>query len=463
MKNKFKTVLFVAILVTVLTFACLDSMPTSVPTNATQVSQPPTQQAPLKEEGKLEITSTSSYVDSYNDYNVVGEIVNNTNEAIENITLSLSVTDETGTSLLKDENDSPVDRLDIQPYIGVLDPGTSAPFSYYLSAEEVQPAKFEVAIKSYDPSSAAKRTEFDIQNVQTTYRDNGDVILTGEVVNLSSEQMDVETLAGALFDSAGKVLAANSTLTYSRYLYPAGDPSGRDRGPFIVTLFGPIKNVSRWKVYVRSVENTTTPSVDVDVQLTGSYVDPSGTYHLLGQVTNNGSSQILPSVIGGLYNSDKIVLDAASSSIPLYLNAGESAPFDLNTFQVINSLPADQTSSAKEIVEPDLYWTFSSDYDVMSLEVKDVQITQDGSDWTISGTVVNTSDKNLGSISAVIQFLDGDQKIMATNSTSIYPPDGSDTIEPGASSDFSIPIYAPEEWDLSSQKYQMILQGVVSQ
>jgi hypothetical protein len=77
--------------------------------------------------------------------------------------------------------------------------------------------------------------------------------------------------------------------------------------------------------------------------------------------------------------------------------------------------------------------------------------------------VINSSNENLSSISAVVQFLDENGQVMATNSTAIYPPEGSDTIEPGASNEFSFSLYTPEEWDLSTQEYQIVFQGVVSQ
>jgi hypothetical protein len=272
MNTKSKLSIFTVVTTALITFACLGGAPaTSTPAKSTEVPIIPTEQT-LPKNGKLEILNTTSYVDAFNDYNVVGELVNNTNQTLENITLSLSITDESGASLLKDDNDNPVDQLDIQPYIAVLSPGAYAPFGYYISADEVQPAKFEVVVKDYEQSHAPDLTEFDIANVQTSFIGD-DVILTGEVVNLSSEQVDVETLAGAVLDDTDTVLAAGSTSTYTHYLYPAGDPAGRDRGPFIVKLFGPIQNVAKWKIYVRPVENTLTPKADMDVQLTGSYLD----------------------------------------------------------------------------------------------------------------------------------------------------------------------------------------------
>jgi len=293
--------------------------------------------------------------------------------------------------------------------------------------------------------------------------DDGNVILAGDIVNLHSRHEDVESLAGTLLDSNGKTLAANYTLTYPRYLYPAGDPAGRDQGPFVITLFGPIENVSQWKVFVRSVENRTAPTAELGIDVAGAYIDPSGTYHLLGTVTNNGSSQLSPSIIGGLYGSDNMVWDAATTNIPLYLNSGESAPFDLNTFQVAPYMSPEQISSVEEIVLPDLYWSYSTEYEVVPLEAEDLGLTQGSYDWTVSGAAVNTSDQNMSSISAVLEFLDEDGQVTATSSTAIYPAEGAEAIEPGASSEFSLSVYVPEDWDLSSREYRVVLQGVIAQ
>src|SRR5215216_3235671 len=319
MKTKNSTLMFIALFAALITFACgggAVATATSVPAEITPAVEPT--EPVMQVEGELEITNSTSYVDGFNDYTVVGEITNNTNQTLENITLSLSISDESGTSLLKDENDSPVESIEIQPYIGVLDPGVVAPFSYYISADDVQPAKFEVSVKSYDQSSAPELADFDVQNVNLTETDNGDIIITGEMVNLSSEEVELESMAGAVLDESKNILAANFTLTYSHYMYPAGDPQGRDRSPFIVQLYGPIANIAHWKVYARGVTSNKDLSDDMDIQVSTSYVDAYGTYHLVGTLTNNGSSQISPSLIGGLYSSEKTLFDVASLNVPFY-------------------------------------------------------------------------------------------------------------------------------------------------
>lgn len=458
MNTKSKLSIFTAVAAALITFACLGGTPaTSTPVESTEAPIIPTEHV-LPKDGKLEITNTSSYVDAFNDYNVVGEIVNNTNKVIENVTLSIAITDASGATLLKDDDDNPVERLDIWPYITVLAPGASTPFNYYISADEVQPAAYDVTLKSYDPSSAPGLNEFDIQNVQTNFVGD-DVIITGEVVNLSPEQIDVEALAGALLDEKGNVLAANSTLTYARYLYPTGDLDGRDRGPFIVKLFGPIQNVNSWKVYARSVKSTTVPDTAMDVQLTGSYLDAYGTYHLLGTVTNHGSSQIKAAVISDLYNADQAVLDVASLNIPTYLNTGESVPFDINTFQVISSLTTEDTSSAKTMARPDLYWTYASDYEIVPLDKSTLKLSGDNSSWTAAGTITNTSNAALNSITALIQCRDAKDQLLAVNYTSMYPVEGATSIQPGETAEFSMDLYPPADTE-QLNNCNMSFQGI---
>jgi hypothetical protein len=461
MKTQPKLSIFIAV-VTLISFACLGGAPTAVPTPVHEATAAPTKAAEQKE-GKLEITSSSSYIDSFNDYNVSGVIVNHADHVYGNITLGLSITDESGASLLKDANGNTVDQIELQPYFTALGPGESTPFNYYISADEVKPAKYEVTIKSFDGSSPGNGEDVSAENVFMTTTPGGNIVITGELINHSSKQVDVETLAGVIFDDAGTVLAANSSLTYSRYLYPSGDAQSRDRGPFVIKVYGPLPTAKRYEVHSRAVENTTPPSTDVSVQITNSYIDGYRNYHLLGTVTNNGTSQISPSVIAGLSTPDKTVFDATSLNIPLYLNAGESAPFDLNSFQTVNTLSPEGASAAEKVVEPDFYWTYSTNYNVVTLEAKNIKISHDGSDWTVKGKVVNTSPEKLSSVSVVVLFEDGTQQVMATGSTSIYPADGAHAIQSGASNEFSISLNTPEDWNLSQQDYQIIVQGVVAQ
>lgn len=469
MKTKLNPVLLVISLSMIFTFACIGSSPSGVSTESTeepQMTEPaqmPTEEVP-QFDGKLEITSVSSYIDSFDDYNVSGEIVNNSNQTLENITLSVSITDENGDTLLKDSDENPVDSVEIEPFISILVPGASSSFNYYISADEVKPADFEVSIKSYDESSAPDMADITIQNVQLSTTQSDDILITGELVNTSSEKVDVEDMSGALMDGSRKVLAANFTLTYPRYLYPAGDAEGRDRGPFVVHFYGPVENMERWKVYARAIETEEFPTTaDMEVQLTNSYVDTYGTYHLLGTLTNHGDTQLSPAVIGGLYGPDQTVFDAASLNVPMYVNAGETVPFDLNSFQLTSSMSAEDASALEKVVKPDLYWTFTTDYPVEALQAEKVNVTRDDSDWNVTGTVENSSDKNLSSISVLVEFLDENSQVMATNSTTIYAPEGSEVINPGQTNEFSVWIYAPEDWDLSSNEYRVILQGVVSE
>jgi membrane-associated protease RseP (regulator of RpoE activity) len=121
MKTKNNLLMFVALFAALITFACgggaiatATSAPAEV-TPAVESTEPVTQM-----EGELEITNSTSYIDGFNDYTVVGEIQNNTNKTLENITLSLSITDESGATLLKDENDSPVDSIEFNPTLACL-------------------------------------------------------------------------------------------------------------------------------------------------------------------------------------------------------------------------------------------------------------------------------------------------------------------------------------------------------
>ena len=468
MNTKRITPLFIALVVAIMTFACggtaatATSVPEQPATQAAEVAKP-TAETVSEAAGDLEIISVTSYVDAYNDYNVAGEIKNNTNRTLENITLNLSIKDANGTSVLTDSSDAAVDSVEIQPFIGTLAPGTGSPFSYYMSIDDQAPADFDVSIASYDQVSAPELAKIDLANVNSAELDNGNVIITGELVNLSDEQVELESVAGSMLNEDLQVLGANSSQTYQRYLYPAGDADKRDRTPFIVLMYGPLENATRWKVYARAIESTSTPSEDVQVQWSNSYFDPYGTYHMLGTLTNNGSEQLSPSLLGSVQSPDQAILDVASVNVPIYLNAGESVGFDITAFQVMNYIPDDTISGSDMNVRPDLYWTFPTDYEVVNLTANDVSLTQNDYDWTVRGTVVNTSDKPLSSVSIVAQISDASGQLVATNSVGVYPPDGSETIDPGDSLEFEITLYTPDGLDLSNLTQQFFVQGIVAQ
>jgi hypothetical protein len=97
------------------------------------------------------------------------------------------------------------------------------------------------------------------------------------------------------------------------------------------------------------------------------------------------------------------------------------------------------------------------------LEAQKVKVARDGFDWTVTGTATNSSGQKLISISAVVEFLDENGQVMATNATTIYPTEGSEVIDPGQSNEFNMSVYVPEDWDLSSREYRVVLQGIVSE
>lgn len=451
---KFKLVL-AALVFAIVNFACGGSTPsaTELPVQATAGAPQPT--ATLSEpEGQLEIVNTTSYLDNYNDYNVVGEIKNSTNRTLENITLELSITDSDGNQ---------IESVEIQPFIYTLSPKTSSPFGYYISVDDQQPADFKVSIKSYDQTSTDNLAEMSLENVKTAEAKNGDIVITGEFVNLSDDQVEIESMAGAMLDKDLQIISANFTQTYQHYLYPAGDAAGRDRTPFIVYMYGPVQNIMHWKVYARPVATTYIPSTDVDVQWSSSYFDPYGTYHMLGTLTNHGSDQISPSLIGGVFSPENVFLDLASVNVPIYVDAGQSVPFDINAFQVMSYIPDEKIANSKMVVLPDLYWTFPTDYNLVTLDVDDTTLLSNTYDWAVNGTVINTTDQKLSSISVIAQIQDREGQVLVINSATIFPPDGMQTIDPGTTNEFNLTLYPPENLDLTAQRLNYIVQGIIAE
>ncbi|HEY5157120.1 MAG TPA: hypothetical protein VII93_04065, partial [Anaerolineales bacterium] len=81
------------------------------------------------EAGDLVISNTSSFVDKYGSYRVVGMLVNKTNNVLTGIKLTLEILDASGNSLLK-ENGIPVPGVIFHPMLKTLAPGEGSPFEY---------------------------------------------------------------------------------------------------------------------------------------------------------------------------------------------------------------------------------------------------------------------------------------------------------------------------------------------
>jgi len=445
--------------------------PTTVPT-AAPITEAPTTEAPTTEastkaavaSGDVEIVSLSTYKDTSGYFHVVGEIHNGTAKALTSIELTIKIKDAGGKSLLKDDSDKVVDSLTFSPLVSTLGPDESSPFDYYLSSDAGTPADkdcCQVTVTGQE-TGQVNRADVQVENGEMTTDSDGNIHLTGELVNKGSSPAQLNSLAGAALDADGKVVAANWSTTVTRYLAPTGDSGGRDRTPFHINLDGKVDNVKDQKIFIDADQAQPAAATNMKVEIVRGYFDGTGSYHLIGLLTNNGKDTMNVSVVGGLYAKDGTVLDADTFSVPIYLEAGQTIPYDLAYFGSVSKNADEGKRIDSYTVQVDPYWTYPSTSQVVALKTSsdDGGNVADGN-WTLKGDVTNTSGQALSSITVLTGLYDAGGKLVASGWTSISPAEGKDSLAKGEKGSFELTIYLDSQLDTTGLKFKTFVQGSV--
>lgn len=406
------------------------------------------------------IIDKSAYTDSSGYYNVVGQVLNNTDLAITNINLAVSVTDPSGKTLLTDSDNKPIDTDSVSPMLYNLAPGEVSPFNYYVRLDDNQKVgAFDVTVTSQD-NTELERANVQVQNAALFTDTDGDLHYSGELVNMSDKPVKVDSLAAAALDQNGAVLVASSGTNVSEYLKPAGDSAGMDRTPFSVYMTGPVANIAKGQAYVDAKVTDPEDERDVTITIDNAYADASGSFHLVGTVINNGTDTLTANLVAGLYGADKVVLDAESTGLSLYLTPGVGVPFDMNSFSSLNFDPDRIKLVDTYTVQIDPYWTFPASSDIVTLKGSEPKKSPaGGGPAEYTGTVTNDSGKALSSETVVIAALDSQGNVVGVGTDGIYP-DG-DSIANGHTDPYTVDIYFSQEVDTSQLTLTVLVQGSV--
>jgi hypothetical protein len=434
--------------------------PTHTPRSETAVPQPATQQVGGIVAGEVEVRYTSSYVDNYGYYHVVGEVFNSTELTANNIEISVRVVDAAGQSVITDSSGQSVESVITSALLFSLAPGEGSPFDidFYAAGSDTGSWRYEAAA-TWLSATSVDRGSLKVQNDQIATDEFGTIYVTGELANLGNEPVLVTSLAAALLGQEDTVRAAGSSYTFARYLAAAGDASGLDSTPFVMTLDGPVDGYSEASFYWESaptdpIEN---PGM-LEVALINNYVDVAQRVNLVMYVTNHGNEIVNVSLVAGLYDAGGGVLDAASVVAPLYVQPGETLPVTIDYFSRVNTIQADAQSLDHFRVQVDPYWTDSGDWDVVSLET-DSETNEFFGDGivTFGGQVANISDRAISSATLILAIYDGEGNLVTSNWTNVFP-DG-EFVSPGQSMPFNITLYLPPGADTSAYSFLTFVQG----
>jgi hypothetical protein len=432
---------------------------TSAPTKAATATK-----APLS--GSLDVHGIASYLDNDKYYHVMGLVTNGTNKPVSNIQVSIQLTDSAGKTVLQDNSGNPTSTVSINTILSTLDSGESSPFDYNLSTSGTDTTgwKFDVKLASNETPSSLQRVQIDVVNDLMTVNSSGAVYLTGELVNKSDKPAQISGFAGAMLDGADMVVGANGSTTAADLLAPAGDASGSDRTPFVISIIGPIKAGAKPAYYVDGVAGDPTSiagAADVQLKLETSFVDADNGVHVVATVNNSGTNTMTVQVVAGLYDQAGKVLDADSISPPIYLAPGESSPVPFYYFENLNGNGDLVNKIVSDTVQIDPYWTFPSTTEFVALKASNVTTATSGTSVTIKGDVVNTSNKSLNGATIVVSIHDANGKLVAADWTTASPSSGA--FAPKAKLSWSVDTQLPTSIDANTLTFDTIVQANVHQ
>ena len=416
----------------------------------------------------------SAYVDGYGYYHVVGAVQNNSEDAIANVELSLTLVDDAGESVLT-EGDTPVAAVTFFPHLYTLATGESSPFDFIffpgegVGTEGLTPSITITSLESVEANSASVRVE----NQKLVVDAEGNFYLTGEIINEEDNGVILDGIAGAMLDNDGNIVGAAQGFGYAYYLYPASDDTGSgSRTPYIVRVDGPIETADSALIYF-DVKIASASDEPADVNLTlqdtaknNYYIDEYGSAYLVTAVTNNGSTPVAVRLVAGLYAENGEVLDADAYFSPIYIQPGETFPVRSNYFTSVssNAEVSDAVSSYTIQIDPHPSSTYEeTSFAPLNLPAEEAVTDSSASisddNWTVSGTFTNSSDRHLSSAVVLVVFYDKESgNIMATAYTNIYPD--SDVLAPGDTQEFEIYIQLDPGVDAASlYEYDFIVQG----
>ncbi len=444
----------------------IEAQPTDKPTKepaatATKKAQPQATSDTSIVAGEVSVTSVYGYVDEYDYFHVVGLIYNDTENAVSSIELTLQLADGSGDTVLTDSDDEAVDEVTFSPLLYTLGQGETAPFDYYVSTDSADTKDWQgnVTVTDYSDTTV-DRADVAVENTNLAVDKYGTIYLTGELVNESNEPVSVNGLAGVLLAEDGTALAADSSYNVARYLAAAGDAGGNDRSPFSISLDGPAPDADS-RIFFVDVDKTDEidTTADLTVSIKNNYLDDYSSVHLAAVVTNSGDTVLSVGLVAGVYAADGTVLDAAYTSVQIYIGPGESVPVNFDNFYTINGDDDLIAEIDSFTVQFDPYWTYESSSEVEALETANE--TSENSDGyvTFTGDVVNSSTSDISSATVLLALLDPDGNVYTSGWTGAYPEDG--TLSPGETVEFQLSLYLPADLDTSDFTFITFVQGYV--
>ncbi len=363
-------------------------------------------------EDTIYVKTINGYRDDLGYLHIVGLVTNNTDRVVDDVAVEVAILDSDGNTLY-------AEITTITPF--TLTPGETAPFSYWVSEELPEADRYSATVVSQSDAEIERAT-IKVDGVLLAVDDNGDIHLTGKIVNNSVKPILIDTLAAATFNENGKLLTADSHSVIVRYLDPGED------GPFRVTMTGPDSDsvdIAEYEIYVDA--EVATPVEIFDFSTSEShyyYIDAYNFFHLVGEVTNNNNEFFTISLISGIYDVDGNVVDAATTDIPTFSIApGETLPYDFQYWGPLNYQNGAIDTASNYFVQWDPYWTWSSSSENVELSTDNDNFELSANQVTFTGDVINDSGEEIQGATVIVTLYNKDSgELVAMGYGGIYDP-----------------------------------------
>lgn len=388
---------------------------------------------------RVPVLNVHWFKDSRGAWRVMGEIVNKSNQVIASL--------ETGVET-RTKFDRPADQgEDIAAYPLYLKPGEKAPFVAWIDRDIPNLDHFEVEVADCAVAEEAQRSHVDIRSDHLAVNSAGQAEITAMLVNPGAQTVLVNGLMAAVYDHKGNLISADYARVTPRYLSPG------ESGAMSATLElppGAAAAVSSYRPFmdVLAQDAAAAPPLDPakDVQILSHYRDAGGQFHLLGQVTNSSSEPVMTTIQASVFSADRSkLLDAGQYATWLPLAPGQTLPFDISDWGILNHLPEALTGAEANInislrLEPFLSWNSSSP--ALNLSLLNSTLSIDNDIAIFNGQVKNDTGKGITSgmvLMVVKQKPDG--KIVAVGNAHLSI---TDSAAPGTVMDYWLKLPLPE-------------------
>jgi hypothetical protein len=410
---------------------------------------------------EIVMVSQTAFLDRWGYFHIVGEVRNDSAQPLTAIVLEVELTDEGGNSLVVDEAGNRLPAARFSPMLTTLAPGEVAPFAYAYDMRLGTPAAYRVMVAGYQ-GGAVERANLVIEHLTMTDDGRGMLYLTGEILNVGNEWVQIHALAGGVLDAEGMLHSADWTPVFMSMLAPAGDIAGRDRTPFVIQLPHPGAGARIPTVYLDADLADAPPPLLVAVDNTNAYFDQYGGYHIVGALTNQTAQPLNLVLVAGLYAADGTVLDAAVQPVPLTLEPGERTPFEIASFTSLDFNPSLAGQLMSHSVRVDPARIASPTATPVRLATSGDRVSLAGSTLVVSGAVVNSSAAPLARITVLATLVDETGAPVMSGYAYLFPSAGSGAIRPGETSPYEIRIEMAPGLDMTRMGIVTLAQGEAS-